>query len=121
MGCSILTLAGIALLLYAYYMLQTAKKNEQYVAVYQAPILESKALMDAFVLSTQGEDLVEPFQIDYSKAAQVGVAGYVPGYDSMNPSKGWNANTDLEMAAKYGDLNVIGALATGTYTKSMNV
>lgn len=123
MACTAITILSLLIALYALCQLYMMRE-ERYIAVYQAPIIESKKLFDDFVLSTQGEDLVEPFAgIDYADAQKVGVAGYVPGYDSMNPSAGWTPNTDLEMAAQYGDLGVIGRLATGGgyLTKSMNV
>lgn len=119
MDCAASTFLAVLLVAYALYYI--GAEDEDYVAVYQAPILESKRLFDEFAIATKGEDLVEPFQINYAAAPQVGVAGYVPGYDSMNLSKGWTPDSDLEMAARYGDLNVIGALSTGTFTKSMNV
>jgi hypothetical protein len=121
MACTALTIISIVVAVFALYMLRSTA--ESYVTVYQAPIVESRQLFNDFVVSTEGEDLVEPFQINYAAASKVGVSGYVPGYDSMNQAAGWNPNSDLEAAARYGDLNVIGALATGGgyVTKNMNV
>lgn len=103
---------------------QTPASSEHYVAVYNAPIIEDPQLYQEWLANTPPD--IEWYapqsqNINYSLAEQVGVSGYIPGYDSMTLGQNWSPTTDLDIAAKYGTLGAIGDLATGTFTKAMNV